>query len=77
MADEEKILQNKFTGKTYISPQVPTTNRPLRIASKVIDFESAYYLKVMKEVVLRRTPNARTEMVANRPSSQTTSGPPR
>lgn len=64
MADEEGIFRNKLTGKTYISPQVPTTNGALRIASKVIDSEGAYYAKVKKEVVLRRTPTARTEIVA-------------
>ena len=64
MANEEEIHRNKLTGKTYISPQVPTLNGPLRIASKVIDSEGAYYAKVKKEVVLRRTPTARTEIVA-------------
>ncbi|WP_219211911.1 Shedu immune nuclease family protein [Variovorax boronicumulans] len=64
MADDEEIHRNKLTGKTYISPQIPTLNGPLRIASKVIDSEGAYYAKVKKEVVLRRTPAARTEIVA-------------
>lgn len=64
MADEEKIHRNKLTNKTYISPQVPTLDGPLRIASKVIDSEGAYYAKVMNEVVLRKTPSARIEIVA-------------
>jgi hypothetical protein len=64
MADDEEIHRNKLTGKTYISPQVPTLNEPLRIASKVIDSEGMYYAKVKNEVVLRRTPTARIEIVA-------------
>lgn len=64
MADDEEIYRNKLTGKSYISPQIPTMNGPLRIASKVIDSEGAYYVKVKKEVVLRRTPTARIEIVA-------------
>lgn len=64
MADDEEIYRNKLTGKSYISPQIPTMNGPLRIASKVIDSEGAYYAKVKKEIVLRRTPTARTEIVA-------------
>ena len=64
MADEEEIHRNKLTNKTYISPQVPTLGGPLRIASKVIDSEGAYYAKVKKEIVLRRTPSARIEIVA-------------
>ena len=64
MADEEEIHRNKLPNKTYISPQVPTLEGPLRIASKVIDSEGAYYAKVKKEVVLRRTPSARIEIVA-------------
>ncbi|MGJ7553314.1 Shedu immune nuclease family protein [Variovorax sp. RB3P1] len=64
MADEEEIHRNKLPTKTYISPQVPTLEGPLRIASKVIDSEGAYYAKVKKEIVLRRTPSARIEIVA-------------
>lgn len=64
MADEEEIHRNKLTNKTYISPQVPTLDGPLRIASKVIDSEGAYYAKVKKEIVLRRTSSARIEIVA-------------
>lgn len=64
MADEEEIHRNKLPNKTYISPQVPTLEGPLRIASKVIDSEGAYYAKVKKEIVLRRTPSARIEIVA-------------
>lgn len=64
MADEVEIHRNKFPNKTYISPQVPTLEGPLRIASKVIDSEGAYYAKVKKEIVLRRTPSARIEIVA-------------
>jgi hypothetical protein len=64
MADEEEIHRNKLPKKTYISPHVPTLEGPLRIASKVIDSEGAYYAKVKKEIVLRRTPSARIEIVA-------------
>ena len=64
MADEVEIHRNKLPNKTYISPQVPTLEGPLRIASKVIDSEGAYYAKVKKEIVLRRTPSARIEIVA-------------
>ncbi|RYX92906.1 MAG: DUF4263 domain-containing protein [Comamonadaceae bacterium] len=64
MADDEEIHRNKLPGKTYISPQVPTMSGPLRIASKVLDSEGAYYAKVKKEVVLRRTPSRRIEIVA-------------
>lgn len=63
MPDEEEIHRNKLPNKTYISPQVPTLEGPLRIASKVIDSEGAYYAKVKKEIVLRRTPSARIEIV--------------
>lgn len=48
MADEEEIHRNKLTGKTYISRQVPTLNGPLRIASKVVDSEGAYYTKTQQ-----------------------------
>lgn len=64
MVGEEEIHNNKLPNKTYISRSVPTADGPLRIASKVIDSEGAYYAKVKKEVVLRRTPKARTEIVA-------------
>lgn len=64
MPDEEEIHRNKLTNKTYISPQIPTLNGPLRIASKVIDSQGAYYARVKKEIVLRKTPSARTEIVA-------------
>ena len=53
MPDEEEIHRNKFPNKIYISPQVPTLEGPLRIASKVIDSEGAYYAKVKNEIVLR------------------------
>jgi len=64
MADEEEMHRNKLPNKTYISPQVSTLEGPLRIASKVIDSEGAYYAEVKKEIVLRRTPSARIEIVA-------------
>ena len=64
MPDEEEIHRNKFPNKTYITPQVPTLEGPLRIASKVIDSEGAYYAKVKNEIVLRRTPSARIEIIA-------------
>lgn len=64
MATEAEIHNNKRTDKTYISPRVETVHGPLRIASKVLDSEGLCYAKVKKEVVLRRTPTARTEIVA-------------
>lgn len=64
MADEEEMHRNKLPNKTYISPQVTTLDGPLRIASKIIDSEGAHYIKVKKEIVLRRTPSARVEIVA-------------
>lgn len=64
MDDEAEIHRKKKVGKTYISSAVTTIDGPLRIASKVIDSEGLYYAKVKKEVVLRRTENARTEIIA-------------
>lgn len=64
MDDEAEIHRNKVPGKTYISPAVATTDGPLRIASKVIDSEGMHYAKVKQEVVLRRTKNGRTEIIA-------------
>jgi hypothetical protein len=62
--DEASIHRNKLPSKTYISPAVGTRDGPLRIASKVIDSEGLHYATVKKEVVLRHTPNSRTEIVA-------------
>ncbi|QRI93017.1 DUF4263 domain-containing protein [Delftia lacustris] len=64
MDDEAEIHRKKKVGKTYISSAVTTIDGPLRIASKVIDSDGLYYAKVKKEVVLRRTENARTEIIA-------------
>lgn len=63
MSDEE-IHKKKRTGKTYISPRFETAEGPLRIASKVVDSEGLEFAKVKKEVVLRRTPTGRTEIIA-------------
>ena len=64
MPDEEEIHRKKRTGKTYISPRVETAAGPLRIASKVLDSEGLEFVKVKNEVVLRRTPTGRTEIIA-------------
>lgn len=64
MRDEEEIHKKKLTGKTYISPRIQTANGPLRIASKVLDSEGLEFAKVKSEVVLRRTPTGRTEIIA-------------
>ena len=64
MPDEVEIHRKKRTGKTYISPRIETVEGPLRIASKVVDSEGLEYAKVKKEVVLRRTPTGRTEIIA-------------
>lgn len=64
MPDEAEIHRKKRTGKTYISPRVDTAGGPLRIASKVLDSEGLDFAKVKNEVVLRRTPTGRTEIIA-------------
>lgn len=64
MDDESEIHRKKIPGKTYISPAVATADGPLRIASKVIDSEGLHYAKVKREVVLRQTEKARTEIIA-------------
>lgn len=64
MADEADIHRNKLPGKTYISPRVDAAQGSLRIASKVVDSEGLQFAHVKDEVVLRRTPTGRTEIVA-------------
>lgn len=64
MPDEAEIHRKKRTGKTYISPRVDTAGGPLRIASKVLDSEGLEFATVKNEVVLRRTPTGRTEILA-------------
>lgn len=64
MADDYEIHKNKLTDKTYVSGRIPTNGGPLRIASKVVDSEGLQFAKVLNEVVLRRTPTGRTEIVA-------------
>ncbi|SAL39642.1 hypothetical protein AWB69_03969 [Caballeronia udeis] len=64
MTDEAEIHRNKQTNKTYISPTIETMEGKLRIASKVLDSEGLQYAKVKSEVVLRRTPKGRTEIIA-------------
>jgi hypothetical protein len=64
MASDVEIHLNKLTGKTYISPRVETSDGALRIASKVVDSEGLHYAKVKNEVVLKRSPTGRTEIVA-------------
>jgi hypothetical protein len=64
MRDETEIHRKKRSGKTYISPRIETAGGPLRIASKVVDSEGLEFAKVKNEVVLRRTPTGRTEIIA-------------
>jgi hypothetical protein len=64
MADEAEIHDNKLIGETYISSRAQTEQRPLRIASKVIDSEGLHYVAGKKEVVLRCTESGRTEIAA-------------
>ncbi|MBB3195857.1 Shedu immune nuclease family protein [Roseateles terrae] len=59
-----EIHKNKRTDKTYISSRVDTVNGPLRIASKVFESEGIVHAREKGNVVLRRTPKARTEIVA-------------
>jgi hypothetical protein len=64
MTDDEKYSFhiNKKPGKTYVSRRL---DYGLRIASKVIDSEEFFYEAMIKdEVVLRRTPRGRQEIVA-------------
>lgn len=64
-ADEFEIHQHKRTDKTYFSPRIPIADgRTLRIASKVLDGEALVYAKEKGELVLRRTPRGRKEIVA-------------
>ncbi|MDF2371633.1 MAG: DUF4263 domain-containing protein [Rhizobiaceae bacterium] len=64
--DEEAIHRNKLPGKTYISPSFPTHDGTrLRIASKVLDGGDGYeYAKEKADIILRRTPAARKEIIA-------------
>ncbi|MDB5837677.1 MAG: hypothetical protein JWR14_7507 [Caballeronia sp.] len=65
MDDEEQIHRNKLPSKTYISPRIYVdAHEALRIASKVIDSDGLHYATVKKEIVLRRTENGRTEIIA-------------
>ena len=64
MPDEEEIHRKKRPGKTYVSPRIETAQGPLRIASKVLDSQGLEFAKVRNEVVLRRTPTGRTEIIA-------------
>ena len=64
MTDEAEIHANKRTDKTYVSPRIPTICGALRIASKVIDSEGMHFATVKDEVLLRRTPSGRTEIIA-------------
>ena len=64
MTDDYEIHKNKLADKTYVSGGIPTNGGPLRIASKVVDSEGLQFAKVLNEVVLRRTPTGRTEIVA-------------
>lgn len=67
MANDFQYHQNKSSDKTYISSrkEYPPDYRPIRIASKVIDAEGGHiYGKEHDEIVLRRTPAGRYEIIA-------------
>ena len=60
--------QNPKAGKTYISPRLNdfySSNRNVRIASKVIDSPDSYaFTKIEEEVVIRHKENAKTHITA-------------
>lgn len=60
--------KNPKAGKTYISPRLNdfySSNRNVRIASKVIDSPDSYaFTKIKEEVVLRHKENAKTHITA-------------
>src|SRR5690606_30485487 len=62
---EYVIHSNKRTEKTYFSPRIHAGDElRIRIASKVFDGEALTYAKEKGEVVLRRTPKGRKEVIA-------------
>lgn len=68
MDDEFEIHKNKLTSKTYVSPRVAdAVLGSIRIASKVVDSEGAYFAKVKHETVLRRSPTGRVEIIVSAP----------
>lgn len=61
---ELEIHNHKRPDKTYISPRFTFEGgKQLRIASKVFDGEGLAYAKEKGEVVLRRTPKGRKEII--------------
>jgi hypothetical protein len=65
MTDEAEFHQNKLALKSYISRRIVTDGgTKLRIASKVMDSPGYQYAKEKDELVLRRTPTGRKEIVA-------------
>ena len=65
MTDEAEFHQNKLASKTYISRRIVTDGgTKLRIASKVMDSPGYQYVKEKNELVLKRTPAGRKEIVA-------------
>lgn len=66
MTEEAEYHFNKLPGKTYVGPRIVTNlGNPLRIASKVIDNDEDFsFAKEKGELVIRRTPGGRKEIVA-------------
>ena len=65
MTDEAEFHQNKLASKTYISRRIVTeSGTRLRIASKVMDSSGYQYVKEKNELVVRRTPTGRKQIVA-------------
>lgn len=65
MTEKEDIHKNKLPNKTYISPRIDSGGgSKVRIASKVMDGETLAYAVEKGEVVLRRTPTRRKEIIA-------------
>lgn len=67
MDDEETIHFRKRPGKTYVSPSIAasSTDRRIRIASKVVDTADEYAHAIERgELVLRVTHGGRQEIVA-------------
>jgi len=62
---EYDVHRNKRNDKTYFSPRIAGgEGRHIRIASKVMDGEALAYALEKGELVLRRTPKGRKEIIA-------------
>lgn len=76
-AEEHDIFLNKRTDRVYLSKSIDITQifpndeegivekkRPLRYISRICENEQDEFVKLKDEIVLRKTPNARQEIVA-------------